>query len=94
MAGSACRTLIISAQRPALEAVPWTKTTGICPNRGGVSETSWFFAPTWNTLPKNPFNSRSQTGDSWRPQASAAVGSCSSGTVRPAITTVSVSDSG
>ena len=59
-------TFIISAQRPALEAVPCTNTTGILPYRCGSMDTSWGAAPTRNTLPKKPWSSRFQGGASWK----------------------------
>ncbi len=92
ISGSACSRLNISTQRTMLEAVPWTKTTGMSPGRYGVVETRGdrsCINPV--SRPRNPNASISMTGTSVTVSARAAVGSLSSGTGSPAIVTDSLS---
>src|SRR6266436_2884629 len=86
-AGSFWTSLIISAQRAGLDAVPWTRITGIRPRRYGCI----MMRPSPKMLRparRNPASSVSQTGAPSSASAKAAVGSSSSGTTPPSPCTV------
>ena len=91
-AGSFWISLTMSAHRAGLEAVPWTRTTGIRPRRYGCI----MMRPSPKMLRparRKPASSESQTGAPSSPSASAALGSSSSGNTTPSASMLVASSS-
>ena len=83
----------MSAHRPALDRVPCTSTTGMSPGRKGSANVR-LVGSSWRSRSptKNPWRSQRHFWDWLSVHASAALGSTSSRTSRPSISTVRRSD--